>query len=81
VEVKTCSSTDFGLPQDFVKPKKNSVVSQSNWRFFVNQQDLDVRFDIIRNNCLYQCPHKTYRSTVDVFYHFKAKIVVVIFCK
>lgn len=29
IEVKTRSSIDFGLPQDFVKPKKDSVTHKS----------------------------------------------------
>lgn len=48
VEVKTRSSVDFGLPQDFVKPKqiRNLVKAVDE---YVNSNDLnvDVRFDII----------------------------------
>lgn len=29
VEVKTRSSIEFGLPQDFVKPKKNPIIGKS----------------------------------------------------
>ena len=29
VEVKTRSSLDFGLPQEFVKQKKNSIIGKS----------------------------------------------------
>lgn len=48
VEVKTRSTTDFGNPQDFVKPKqiKNLVKAVDE---YINENDLDleVRFDII----------------------------------
>ncbi len=69
VEVKTRSSTDFGLPQDFVKPSKiQNLVKAVNE--FVIQQDLDleVRFDII-------AIHKEKGEFViehleNAFYHF-----------
>ncbi len=48
IEVKTRSTTDFGNPQDFVKPKqiKNLVKAVDE---YINENDLDleVRFDII----------------------------------
>ncbi len=48
VEVKTRSSIDFGLPQDFVKPKKiQLLVKAVNAYVTENDLDLDVRFDII----------------------------------
>lgn len=48
VEVKTRSSVDFGLPQDFVKPKKiQLLVKAVNEYVTVNDLDLEVRFDII----------------------------------
>ena len=48
VEVKTRSSLDFGLPQEFVKPKKIQL-SVKAINEYVNQNDLDleVRFDIV----------------------------------
>ena len=48
VEVKTRSSIDFGLPQDFVKPKKIQLLVKAV-NEYVTQNDLDVsvRFDII----------------------------------
>ena len=48
IEVKTRSSTDFGLPQDFVKPKKIQLLVKAV-NEYVTQNDLDVsvRFDII----------------------------------
>jgi putative endonuclease len=48
VEVKTRSSIDFGLPQDFVKPKKiQLLVKAVNEYVISNDLDLTVRFDII----------------------------------
>ncbi len=69
VEVKTRSSLDFGLPQDFVKPKKIQLLVKAV-DAFVNERDLDidVRFDII-------AIHKEGKSfaiehLIDAFYHF-----------
>ncbi|HRM45199.1 MAG TPA: YraN family protein [Flavobacterium sp.] len=69
VEVKTRSSLDFGLPQDFVKPKKIQLLVKAV-DAFVSERDLDiqVRFDII-------AVHKEDKSFViehliDAFYHF-----------
>lgn len=48
VEVKTRSSTDFGLPQDFVKPKKiQLLVKAVNEYVIANDLEVEVRFDII----------------------------------
>jgi putative endonuclease len=48
VEVKTRSSIEFGLPQDFVKPKKiQLLVKAVNEYVISNDLDVDVRFDII----------------------------------
>ncbi|KIX21232.1 hypothetical protein SY27_10790 [Flavobacterium sp. 316] len=48
VEVKTRSSLDFGLPQDFVKPKKvQLLVKAINEYIISNDLDVEVRFDII----------------------------------
>ena len=70
VEVKTRSSIDFGLPQDFVKPKKiQLLVKAVNEYVTKNDLDLKVRFDII-------AIHKnTAQKFViehleDAFYHF-----------
>lgn len=69
VEVKTRSSLEFGLPQDFVKPKKIQLLVKAV-DAYVNQKnlDLEVRFDII-------AIHKEGKSFViehliDAFYHF-----------
>lgn len=48
VEVKTRSGIDFGLPQDFVKPKKiQLLVKAVNEYVISNDLDVEVRFDII----------------------------------
>jgi putative endonuclease len=48
VEVKTRSSIDFGLPQDFVKPKKiQLLVKAVNEYVIANDLEVEVRFDII----------------------------------
>lgn len=48
VEVKTRSSIDFGLPQDFVKPKKiQLLVKAVNEYVIQNDLEVEVRFDII----------------------------------
>ncbi len=48
VEVKTRSSIDLGLPQDFVKPKKiQLLVKAINEYVIANDIDVEVRFDII----------------------------------
>jgi putative endonuclease len=69
VEVKTRSSIEFGLPQDFVKPKKIQLLVKAV-DAYVNQKnlDLDVRFDIV-------AVHKEGKSFViehliDAFFHF-----------
>ncbi|NDP25830.1 MAG: endonuclease [Flavobacterium sp.] len=69
VEVKTRSSLDFGLPQDFVKPKKiQLLVKAVNEYVISNDLDVEVRFDII-------AVHKEGKSfamehLIDAFYHF-----------
>ena len=69
VEVKTRSSLDFGLPQDFVKTKKiQLLVKAVNEYVITNDLDVEVRFDII-------AIHKEGKSfamehLVDAFYHF-----------
>ncbi len=69
VEVKTRTSTDFGLPQDFVKPNKiQLLVKGANEYVVSNDLDFEIRFDII-------ALHKEGKSLViehikDAFYHF-----------
>lgn len=48
VEVKTRSTTDFGDPQDFVKPKKIKLLVSAIDEYVTSKDlDVDVRFDII----------------------------------
>jgi putative endonuclease len=48
IEVKTRSSLDFGLPQEFVKPKKiQLLVKAVNEYVTHNDLDVEVRFDIV----------------------------------
>jgi putative endonuclease len=69
VEVKTRSSLDFGLPQDFVKPKKIQLLVKAV-NAYINYREIDfnVRFDIIsihKNGETFAIEHLT-----DAFYHF-----------
>lgn len=69
VEVKTRSSIEFGLPQDFVKPKKIQLLVKAVNEYIVsNDLDAAVRFDII---AIYK-EDKTYKieHIEDAFYHF-----------
>ena len=70
VEVKTRSSIDFGLPQDFVKPKQiQSLVKAVNQYVVLNDIDFEIRFDII-------AIHRDLKQKFiiehieDAFYHF-----------
>ena len=69
IEVKTRSSLDFGLPQDFVKPKKiRLLVKAINEYINSNELDVEARFDII-------AIHKEANGFAieyleDAFYHF-----------
>jgi len=69
VEVKTRSSIEFGLPQDFVKPKKiQLLVKAINEYVISNNLDSEVRFDIIsvyKDGKSYKIDH-----LIDAFYHF-----------
>ena len=48
VEVKTRSSIDFGLPQDFVKPKKIQLLVKAINEYVISKDlEVQVRFDII----------------------------------
>ncbi len=47
-EVKTRSTSDFGDPQDFVKPKQiQQLVKAMNHYVEESKLDVDVRFDIL----------------------------------
>ena len=51
IEVKTRSSLEFGLPQDFVKPKKIQLLVKAINEYVVsNDLDVEVQFDIIAIN-------------------------------
>lgn len=69
VEVKTRSSIDFGLPQDFVNPKKiQLLVKAVNEYVIANDLDVEVRFDIIaihKNGTNFKTEHLE-----NAFYHF-----------
>lgn len=48
VEVKTRSSTDFGDPQDFVKPRKIKLLVSAIDEYVTSKNlDVNVRFDIM----------------------------------
>ncbi|CAA9197002.1 YraN family protein [Flavobacterium collinsii] len=69
IEVKTRSSLDFGLPQDFVKPKKIQLLVKAV-NAYINDREIDftIRFDIIaihKNKETFAIEHIT-----DAFYHF-----------
>jgi putative endonuclease len=69
VEVKTRSSLDFGLPQDFVKPKKIQLLVKAINAYVIERDlDINVRFDII-------AIHKEGKSfaiehLIDAFFYF-----------
>jgi putative endonuclease len=69
IEVKTRSSIEFGLPQDFVKPKKiNLLVKAINEYIVTKNLDVSVRFDIIalyKEGEVFKIEH-----IEDAFYHF-----------
>ncbi|MCF1421792.1 YraN family protein [Mangrovimonas futianensis] len=69
VEVKSRSSTDFGNPQDFVKPKQiKNLVKAVDEYVTENGLDVEVRFDIIaivKQGSIFDLEHLK-----DAFYHF-----------
>lgn len=69
VEVKTRSSLDFGLPQDFVKPKKIQLLVKAINEYVVNNDlDVTVRFDVIaihKNKEAFDLEH-----IEEAFYYF-----------
>lgn len=79
VEVKTRSSLDFGLPQDFVKPKKIQLLVKAVDQYVIERNlDIDVRFDIIAITASVRpsvSGHKEGKSfaiehIIDAFFHF-----------
>lgn len=69
IEVKTRSGTDFGLPQDFVGPKKiRLLVKAVNEYVVTNDLDVEVRFDIIAISK--KGSDFTTEHLENAFYHF-----------
>lgn len=73
IEVKTRSTLDFGLPQDFVKPKKIQLLIKAV-NAYINDREkdfddtLEIRFDIIaihKSEETFAIEHLS-----DAFYHF-----------
>lgn len=69
VEVKARSTSDFGNPQDFVKPKQiQRLVKAVDEYVTVNNLDVEVRFDIIaitKEGKAFNIEHLK-----NAFYHF-----------
>jgi putative endonuclease len=69
VEVKTRSSIEFGLPQDFVKPKKIQLLVKAINEYVISSDlDVEVRFDIVsiyKEDKEYKLEH-----IEDAFFHF-----------
>ena len=69
VEVKTRSTRDFGLPQDFVNQKKIKLLVMATDHYVVSKDlDVNVRFDIIaiiNDKNKFEIEHLE-----DAFYHF-----------
>lgn len=69
IEVKTRSSIEFGLPQDFVKPKKiQLLVKAVNEYVIVRNLNVDVRFDIISIHK--NARNFTINHLIDAFFYF-----------
>ena len=69
IEVKTRSSIEFGLPQDFVNPKKiQLLVKAINEYVTVNELDVEVRFDIIA--ILKEVSNFNIEHIKEAFYYF-----------
>ena len=69
IEVKTRSTSDFGDPQDFVKPKQiQRLVKAVDEYVTENDLDVEVRFDIIaivKSGKSYNIEHLE-----NAYYHF-----------
>ena len=69
VEVKTRSTKDFGLPQDFLKPQQiKRLVKAVNHYVEIKDLDVEVRFDIIA--VISQNNRKEIEHLEDAFLHF-----------
>lgn len=69
IEVKTRSSIEFGLPQDFVNSKKIKLLTKAVDNYVVEKDlEINVRFDIIA----IQKEAKSFviEHLTDAFYHF-----------
>ena len=69
VEVKTRSTTDFGAPEEFLKPAQIQRIIKAV-DYFVNSKDLDVevRFDVIA--ILLTDQGSELEHIENAFYHF-----------
>ena len=69
IEVKTRSSLDFGLPQDFVKPKKIKLLVKAINEYVISRDlDVTVRFDII---AIHATPNQfSIEHIEEAFYYF-----------
>lgn len=69
IEVKTRSSLDFGLPQDFVKPKKIKLLLKAINEYVISRNlDVVVRFDII---AIHATPNEfSIEHIEEAFYYF-----------
>lgn len=69
IEVKTRSTSDFGDPQDFLKPKQiKRIVKAVDEYVLINKMNFEIRFDIIaivKENQGYSIEHLE-----NAFYHF-----------
>lgn len=69
VEVKTRSTRDFGLPQDFLKPQQIKRLVKAVDHFVeVKQLDVEVRFDVIA--VVGHGAKKEIEHLEDAFLHF-----------
>ncbi len=69
IEVKTRSTSNFGNPQDFVKPKQiQNLVKAVDEYINSNNLEVEVRFDIIA--IINKEGHFSIEHLEDAFYHF-----------
>jgi len=69
VEVKTRSTKNFGLPQDFLKPQQiKRLVKAVNHYIEIKDLDVEVRFDVIA--VVSQHNKKEIEHIEDAFLHF-----------
>lgn len=69
IEVKTRSTSEFGKPQDFVKPKQiQRLVKAVHEYVTVNELDVEVRFDIIA--IVKEKQNFNIEHIENAFYHF-----------